>query len=121
MLIAQAALEARGHNIRVNAVSPGWFMTDLLKPIIERGDLKQDFFDACEQRQGRAATFDEVGDVVVLLSTPRMSKQTEAWKAERAVSRVFHQFPNVKDLCLPFTFRSCQWCESPNRWRLHHQ
>lgn len=26
-----------------------------------------------EARQGRAASFDEVGDVVVLLSTPRMS------------------------------------------------
>lgn len=30
-------------------------------------------FEACEARQGRSATFDEVGDVVVLLSTPRMS------------------------------------------------
>lgn len=32
-----------------------------------------EWVEACEARQGRQATFDEVGDVVVLLSTPRMS------------------------------------------------
>ena len=30
-------------------------------------------WEVYEKRQGRKATFDEVGDVVVLLSTPRMS------------------------------------------------
>jgi NAD(P)-dependent dehydrogenase (short-subunit alcohol dehydrogenase family) len=68
-----AALEAREHNIRVNAVSPGFLKTKLLSPMLatKAGEERWTTF---EVRQGRAATgFDEVGDVVVLLSTPRMS------------------------------------------------
>lgn len=70
-----AALEARGHNIRVNAVSPGFLLTKLVENIVtDRGTgEKLDFWEKAEARQGRAATFDEVGDVVVLLSLPRMS------------------------------------------------
>ncbi|KAG4433444.1 hypothetical protein IFR05_011070 [Cadophora sp. M221] len=67
-----AALEARSHGIRVNAVSPGFFLTDLLKPVVGTV-VPREFYDACETRQGRAAKFEEVGDVVVLLSGPRMS------------------------------------------------
>ncbi|KAH7409508.1 hypothetical protein BKA64DRAFT_399128 [Cadophora sp. MPI-SDFR-AT-0126] len=67
-----AALEARSQGIRVNAVSPGFFLTDLLKPVVGTV-VPMAFYDACETRQGRAAKFEEVGDVVVLLSGPRMS------------------------------------------------
>ncbi|KJX97712.1 oxidoreductase like protein [Zymoseptoria brevis] len=68
-----AALEARGHNIRVNCVSPGFLRTDLLKTPVANGEVTDDVIKEYERRQGRNATFDEVGDVVVLLSTPRMS------------------------------------------------
>ena len=70
-----AALEARKHNIRVNAVSPGFLLTDLVKgPIVDRGGVQgEQLWKSFENRQGRAAVFEEVGDVVVLLSTPRMS------------------------------------------------
>ncbi|KIX02945.1 uncharacterized protein Z518_06495 [Rhinocladiella mackenziei CBS 650.93] len=80
-----AALEARRHDIRINAVSPGFLLTQLLDPFFKE---KKSFTDAAsaaadaeagqvwetyEARQGRKAHFEEVGDVVVLLSTPRMS------------------------------------------------
>ncbi|EME46712.1 hypothetical protein DOTSEDRAFT_125797 [Dothistroma septosporum NZE10] len=68
-----AALEGRGHGIRVNAVSPGFLTTDLLKSNFEDGSLPSATWKIYEARQGRIATFDEVGDAVVLLSTPRMS------------------------------------------------
>lgn len=71
----QAALEARRHDIRINAVSPGFLLTKLLDPFISKGDGQQasKVWEEYESRQGRKATFDEIGDVVVLLSTPRMS------------------------------------------------
>jgi len=70
-----AALEARKHNIRVNAVSPGFLLTDMVKkPVIEEGGvLGKKLWQQFEERQGRSAVFEEVGDVVVLMSTPRMS------------------------------------------------
>jgi hypothetical protein len=37
------------------------------------GRLPTEAWKVYEARQGRAASFNEVGDVVVLLSTPRMS------------------------------------------------
>ncbi|KAF2117374.1 hypothetical protein BDV96DRAFT_490266 [Lophiotrema nucula] len=70
-----AALEARSHGIRVNAVSPGFLLT----PMIENGvvggdmDLGMKLWEGFEKRQGRKAKFEEVGDVVVLLSLPRCS------------------------------------------------
>jgi NAD(P)-dependent dehydrogenase (short-subunit alcohol dehydrogenase family) len=71
----QAALEARSHDIRVNAVSPGFLLTRLVDPFMKRGDPEQAMkqWEVHEKRQGRKASFDEIGDVVVLLSTPRMS------------------------------------------------
>jgi NAD(P)-dependent dehydrogenase (short-subunit alcohol dehydrogenase family) len=68
-----AALEARGSHIRVNAVSPGFLLTRLLQEPMDNGALTDDSWKVYEDRQGRKATFDEIGDVVVLLSTPRMS------------------------------------------------
>ncbi|OAP65065.1 hypothetical protein AYL99_01037 [Fonsecaea erecta] len=69
------ALEARRHDIRVNAVSPGFLLTKLLDPFMKQGngELASKAWEEYEARQGRKATFDEIGDVVVLLSTPRMS------------------------------------------------
>lgn len=74
-LTKAAALEARRHDIRINAVSPGFLLTKLLDPFMKQGDgvLAGKAWEEYEARQGRKATFDEVGDVVVLLSTPRMS------------------------------------------------
>tara|TARA_R110002003_G_scaffold3_22_gene131 strand:+ start:21385 stop:21984 length:600 start_codon:yes stop_codon:yes gene_type:complete len=67
-----AALEGRPHNIRVNAVSPGFLLTDLVKPI-EQTDAGKVLWDGFVQRQGRVALFEEVGDAVVMMSIPRMS------------------------------------------------
>ncbi|OCK73031.1 NAD(P)-binding protein [Lepidopterella palustris CBS 459.81] len=70
-----AALEARQYNIRVNAVSPGFLLTPMVaeKMIHKQSGEKNEVWKTFEGRQGRAATVDEVGDVVVLLSLPRMS------------------------------------------------
>lgn len=65
-----AALEGREKHIRVNAVSPGFLQTNLFDAM---GGLENDMWKVFEARQGRIAANDEVGDVVVLLSTPRMS------------------------------------------------
>jgi len=72
---SQAALEARGHGIRVNAVSPGYLLTKLLDPFMKQGDEQKasETWSTFEAGQGRKATFEEIGDVVVLLSVPRMS------------------------------------------------
>lgn len=68
----QAALEARGQGVRVNAVSPGFLLTDLLKPIVGSVVPREDY-DKFIARQGREASNEEIGDAVVLLSSPRMS------------------------------------------------
>ncbi|KAK5046178.1 hypothetical protein LTR84_008635 [Exophiala bonariae] len=70
-----AALEARSHGIRINAVSPGFLLTKLLDSFLEEGDKQRgnETWAKYEARQGRKASFDEIGDVVVLLSLPRMS------------------------------------------------
>lgn len=72
----QAALEARRHNIRVNSVSPGFLQTKLFENVTTTGSgalLSDNVWKTYVDRQGRTAHPDEVGDVVVLLSTPRMS------------------------------------------------
>ncbi|CAK3768092.1 3-oxoacyl-[acyl-carrier- ] reductase 1 [Lecanosticta acicola] len=68
-----ASLEARGANIRVNCVSPGFLQTELLAPAARTGALPDEIWGIYEKRQGRTANFEEVGDVVVCLSTPRFS------------------------------------------------
>jgi NAD(P)-dependent dehydrogenase (short-subunit alcohol dehydrogenase family) len=67
------ALEARGHNIRVNAILPGFLLTNLLTPIIgTAGGVPIEAWNALEARQGRSTKFEEVGDVM-LITSPRMS------------------------------------------------
>ncbi|KAF2463058.1 NAD(P)-binding protein [Lindgomyces ingoldianus] len=70
-----AALEGRSCNIRVNAVSPGFLLTKMIESSVLGGDMKlgQEMWSTFEARQGRKAQFEEVGDVVVLMSLPRMS------------------------------------------------
>ena len=68
-----AALEARAADVRVNCVSPGFLLTRLLEPAFGDKGLTQEAWSTYEERQGRKAQFEEVGDVVVLLSSPRMS------------------------------------------------
>jgi NAD(P)-dependent dehydrogenase (short-subunit alcohol dehydrogenase family) len=69
-----AALEGRQHNIRVNAVSPGFLLTKLLDHVVkDTTGLGAKAWESFEQRQGRRAQFEEIGDVVVLMSLPRMS------------------------------------------------
>lgn len=69
-----AALEGRSQGIRVNAVSPGFLRTALLEePLEAQQGFAGEFWLSFEARQGRKATFDEVGDAVVMLSNPRMS------------------------------------------------
>jgi NAD(P)-dependent dehydrogenase (short-subunit alcohol dehydrogenase family) len=69
----KAALEAREHGIRVNSVSPGFVLTGMVAPLMKENPSVKDLWKGCEARQGRSATADEVGDVVVLLASPRMS------------------------------------------------
>ena len=71
---SQAALEARSHGIRVNSVSPGFLPTQIGESVTTQnfGDLvSSPQWAEYEARQGRKGHPDEVGDVVVLLSTPR--------------------------------------------------
>ncbi|KAF1850172.1 NAD(P)-binding protein [Cucurbitaria berberidis CBS 394.84] len=70
-----AALEGRTHNIRVNAVSPGFLPTKLVEmgEDEEANEAWKTLWRGLTNRQGRNATLEEVGDVVVLLSLPRMS------------------------------------------------
>ena len=71
-----AALEARQHNIRVNSVSPGLIPTKITESVTTPdwdGMLANTTWEEYVARQGRMAHPDEIGDVVVLLSTPRMS------------------------------------------------
>lgn len=69
-----AALEARDHGIRVNAISPGFLRTQLLASRVTGDDGKPlDMSTGFEVRQGRSAKFEEVGDVAVLITSPRMS------------------------------------------------
>jgi NAD(P)-dependent dehydrogenase (short-subunit alcohol dehydrogenase family) len=65
-----AALEAREHGIRVNAISPGFLLTQLLASRVTDDDGKPvDMWTGFEARQGGSARF----EVAVLITSPRMS------------------------------------------------
>jgi NAD(P)-dependent dehydrogenase (short-subunit alcohol dehydrogenase family) len=58
----------------VNAISPGFLLTKLVSAWVVEGDAPlKDTWKGFEARQGRPATFEEIGDVVVLITSPRMS------------------------------------------------
>ena len=60
----------------MNAVSPGFLPTKLFESVTTKDAsavLETEAWSEYEARQGRVAHPDEIGDVVVLLSTPRMS------------------------------------------------
>lgn len=79
------ALEVRSKGIRVNCVSPGFMLSGMQEPLL-RGEYHtgegegpfdkahaQKVWEDFEARQGRRPSLEEIGDVVVLLSSPRMS------------------------------------------------
>lgn len=78
-LTKAAGLEGRAQGVRVNCVSPGFLLTQLLEKemAIAEGQtsaaISGDLWASFEARQGRKATFDEVGDVVAMMCSPRMS------------------------------------------------
>ncbi|KAF2804744.1 NAD(P)-binding protein [Mytilinidion resinicola] len=68
-----AALEARSHSIRVNAIPPGFLPTAIVAGLADAtSGPGEDMWTAFEARQGRTGQVEEIGDTVVLL-TPRMS------------------------------------------------
>jgi NAD(P)-dependent dehydrogenase (short-subunit alcohol dehydrogenase family) len=74
----QAALEARAHSIRVNAISPGFLLTPMTASMADPneavgGKSANGVWEGFEARQGRKAHASEIGDAVVMLSVPRMS------------------------------------------------
>ena len=77
-LTKTGALEGRSHGIRVNAVAPGFMRTDMNNGGMigaigqEAGEVSK-LWATFEARQGRAGQFGEIGDAVVLLSSPKMS------------------------------------------------
>ncbi|KAJ0412947.1 hypothetical protein BJY00DRAFT_320289 [Aspergillus carlsbadensis] len=69
-----AALEGRQHHIRVNTISPGFLYTPLIANSLGKaGEAGQAKWAEMEARQGRSANLNEVGDAVVLISSPNMS------------------------------------------------
>lgn len=70
-------MEARADSIRVNAISPGFLITPMVTASIAdpngRIDEKEGLWEKFEARQRRRAHPAEIGDAVVMLSTPRMS------------------------------------------------
>lgn len=78
-LTKAAALEGRSQGVRVNCVSPGFLLTKLLEPAMTVAEgqtsaaLTGEAWKAFEDRQGRKASFEEVGDVVAMLCSPKFS------------------------------------------------
>lgn len=71
-------MEAREHDIRVNAISPGFLLTPMVEGSVKNDSANPDkawarMWELFEARQGRKAAFAEIGDAVVMMSLPRMS------------------------------------------------
>jgi NAD(P)-dependent dehydrogenase (short-subunit alcohol dehydrogenase family) len=73
-LTQTAAVELRAHNIRVNAILPGFIDTDLVKEhkkAFERLLGLPDFDAVIAQKQGRYGTVEEVAKLAVFLASDR--------------------------------------------------
>ena len=75
-LTQTAAVELRAHNVRVNAILPGFIDTDLVKA--HKHEFEQqlklpDFGAVVAQRQGRFGTPEEEADLAVFLASGRSS------------------------------------------------
>jgi NAD(P)-dependent dehydrogenase (short-subunit alcohol dehydrogenase family) len=57
----------------VNAISPGFLLTNLTTIVGMQDGVPIEAWNALEARQGRSAKFEEIGDVAVLVTSPRMS------------------------------------------------
>jgi NAD(P)-dependent dehydrogenase (short-subunit alcohol dehydrogenase family) len=59
----------------VNAVSPGFFYTELIDKALSRrgGEEGMAKWHAMESRQGRRGLLEELGDAVTMLSAPGMA------------------------------------------------
>jgi len=68
-----AALEARQYGIRVNALSPGFILTQIAEPAIKADPQLYETWKTFEARQGRQGKPEEIGDAVALLSSTQMS------------------------------------------------
>jgi NAD(P)-dependent dehydrogenase (short-subunit alcohol dehydrogenase family) len=72
-LTKTAALELRGHGVRVNAICPGWFSTAMVsdhKDELEAA-LGVDFGEAIGALQGRLGEPEELGGLAVFLASDR--------------------------------------------------
>lgn len=74
-----AALEGREQGVRINCVSPGFLMTNLLEASMKVPEgqtsaaISGELWSSFESRQGRKANPEEVGDVLAMLCSPRFS------------------------------------------------
>ena len=60
----------------MNCISPGWLWTDLVSGGLEASqapDGLRNFWTGVEDRQGRKALAEEIGDSVVMLCSPKLS------------------------------------------------
>jgi NAD(P)-dependent dehydrogenase (short-subunit alcohol dehydrogenase family) len=69
-------LEWAPHNVRVNALCPGPFMTDMNKPILERPEANRFFLDRVPQ--GRWGRPEELAAAFVFLAADASSFMTGA-------------------------------------------
>lgn len=73
-LTQTASVELRAHNIRVNAILPGFIDTDMVKP--RKAEFEKmlgipDFDALVAQKQGRYGTVEEVASLAVFLASSR--------------------------------------------------
>jgi NAD(P)-dependent dehydrogenase (short-subunit alcohol dehydrogenase family) len=68
----QGALEARGKQIRVNSLSPGFIWTDMVAQGTLHDPEVMQLWNQFESRQGRKAFPNEIGSATVLLASVKM-------------------------------------------------